>query len=395
MTPSRDRNNTQDHYDHDGHHHGHDEHAHGGHGHHGQDHRDHRPDFRDASRRGLIIALALITSYMVVEMVGGLFSGSLALLADAGHMLTNAAAITMALLAMWIADRPASVERTFGYHRTEILAALANTFSLWIIAAWVVFEAYHRIFVEVPQVEGWPVLIVGIGGLLVNLAAAWILQRSSEHNLNVEGALKLVLADLIGSVAVIISGALILTLKGTVSNIFVVDPVLSVVIAILIVWNSRHLIRGVTNVLLEGTPEHIDMYALCYEIEEVEGVTLVHDVHVWTIAQRNEAFSAHVLVDPSYHGDDQASLERIKGIVHSYGIEHATVQLERSVARCQEFHHVGHLEFRSEAERLAVFSNNFESGLPWREATNLYLTNMTIKVKKRKSCCGNLGQPGC
>ena len=379
---------------HDGHHehdsHGHDQHAHDDHRHHGHSH-----DFRDASRRGLVVALALITTYMIAEIVGGLLSGSLALLADAGHMLTDAAAIVMALVAMWIAERPASVERTFGYHRTEILAALANTFSLWIIAVWVILEAYHRAFVEVPHVEGWPVLIVGTGGLLINLAAAWILHRSSRRSLNVEGALQHVLADLLGSVAVIISAVLILTLEGTVGNIFIVDPVLSVVIALLIVWNTRHLIRRVANVLLEGTPEHVDMYELCYRIEEVEGVTLVHDVHVWTITQGNEAFSAHVLMDPSYHEDDQASLEEIKRIVQGYGIRHATVQLERSVARCQEFHHVGHLEFRSEAERLAVFSNSFDSGLPWREATSLYLANVTIKMKNRSACCGNLGQPGC
>ena len=280
-------------------------------------------------------------------------SGSLALLADAGHMLTDAAAIVMALVAMWIADRPASVERTFGYHRTEILAALANAFSLWVIAAWIVFEAYHRAFIEVPHVDGWPVLIVGAGGLLINIVAAWILHGSSEHSLNVEGALQHVIADLLGSVAVVISAILILTLEGTVENIFVVDPILSVIIALLIVWNTRHLMGRVTNVLLEGVPEHIDVYQLCYDIEEVEGVTLIHDVHVWTINQGNEAFTAHILMDPSYHEDDQVPLERIKDIVHSHGIGHATVQLERSVANCreEEFHHVGHLEFQSRSAR--------------------------------------------
>ena len=376
--------------------HGHDDP--GGHDHDGHDGHDrggYSHDLRDASRRGLIIALTLTATYMVVEVAGGLYSGSLVLLADAGQMLTDAAAIVMALIAMWVADRPASVERTFGYHRTEILAALANTFSLWVIAVWIVLEAYHRAFVEVPGVEGWTVLIVGTGGLLVNLAAAWILHRSSKRSPSVKGAFRLVLADLLGSVAVIVSGALILTLEGTASNIYVVDAALSVLIALLIVWNTRHLVRRVVNVLLEGTPERIDMYELCYRIEEVEGVTLIHDVHIWTIAQDNEAFSAHVLMDPSYHEDDQVSLESIKAIVQSYGIDHATVQLERSVALCQEFHHVGHLEFRSEVERLAVFSNSFDSGMPWREATRLYLTNVSSKMKNRSPCCGNLGQPGC
>ncbi len=344
---------SHDHDSHDDHdhgvhdHHGHDEHGHDDHGHH-----DHSHDFRDASRRSLIIALALITTYMVAEVIGGLASGSLALLADAGHMLTDAAAIVMALIAMWIADRPASVERTFGYHRTEILAALANAFSLWIIAGWIIFEAYHRAFVEVPHVEGLWVLIVGTGGLLINLAAAWILHGSSEHSLNVEGALQHVIADLLGSVAVVISAILILTLEDSLGpTIFIVDPILSVIIALLILWNTRHLIVRVTNVLLEGTPEHIDVFELCYEIEEVEGVTLIHDVHVWTINQGNEAFTAHVLMDPSYHQDNQASLEKIKQIVHNHAIGHVTIQLERSVAECTEFHHVGHLEFESRAAR--------------------------------------------
>ncbi len=349
-----------DHSDHDDHghddHEGHDHDDHDDHGHAGHDHSGHSHDFREASRRSLLIALALITTYMVAEVIGGLLSGSLALLADAGHMLTDAAAIVMALIAIWIAQRPASVERTFGYHRTEILAALANTFSLWIIAGWIIFEAYHRAFVEVPSIDGWPVLIVGFGGLLINIAAAWILHASSEHSVNVEGALQHVIADMLGSVAVVISAILILTLEDTLgSRIFIVDPILSVIIALLIVWNTRHLIIRITNVLLEGAPEHIDVFELCYQIEEVEGVTLIHDVHVWTINQGNEAFTAHVLMDPSYHEDNQGSLEEIKRIVHSHGIGHATIQLERSVAACrpEEFHHVGHLEFESQAARRA------------------------------------------
>ena len=199
-------------------------HRHGGHDH-GQD--DHSHDFRDASRRSQIVVLTLITGYIVAEVIGGLLSGSLAHLADAGHMLTAAAAIVMDLVAMWIADRPASVERTFGYYRTEILAALANTFSLWLIAAWIIFEAFHRAFVEVHNIEGWTVLLVGIGGLTINLVAAWILHTSSKHSVNVEGALQHVMADPLGSIVVIISGVLILTLSGTVENILVVDPILS------------------------------------------------------------------------------------------------------------------------------------------------------------------------
>ena len=211
----------------------------------------------------MLIALALISGYMAVETAAGIMSGSLALLADAGHMLTDAAAIVMALVAMWIAQREASVERTFGYHRTEVLAALANTFALWLIAGWILYEAYHRTFTEESyEVVGLPVLLVGIGGFMVNLAAAWILHRSSGESLNVEGAFQHVLADLLGSVGVIISAILIMAFQWHIA-----DPILSVVIAGLIVFNTRKLIVSIMNVLLEGAPEHINVYQLVNDLE--------------------------------------------------------------------------------------------------------------------------------
>ena len=277
---------------------------------------------------------------MLAEVVGGILSGSLALIADAGHMLTDAAAILMALVAMWIAERAASVERTFGYQRTEVLAAMFNTIALWLIAGWIIFEAYHRTFgTEEPHVDGLPVLIVGTGGLLINIAAAWVLHRSSEHSMNVEGAFQHVLADLMGSVGVIISAILIMTLDWQIA-----DPILSVLIALLILWSSRHLMLTVMNVLLEGAPQHIDVYKLCSEIEDLEGVTIIHDVHVWTITSGSEAFTAHIFVDPNYH-DLSLLRSRVLELCHdNYGIDHVTVQLEQSVAGCQEDHHVDHLE---------------------------------------------------
>ena len=301
------------------------------------DHGGH--DLRGASRRSLILALALISTYMVAEVVGGLWSGSLALIADAGHMLTDAAAIVMALIAMWIAGKAASAERTFGYQRTEVLAALLNTVALWLIAGWILFEAYHRAFREEVSIDGWPVLFVGLGGLLVNLAAAWILHRSSEHSLNVKGAFLHVIADLLGSVGVVISAILVLTLEW-----YLADPILSVVIAALIVISSRHLMITVFNVLLEGAPKHIDVNKLCSDLESMEGVTLIHDIHVWTITSGNEAFSAHILMDPSYQGDLDLLLSRMQDLVHQrFGINHATIQLEQSVTACSEDHHVDHM----------------------------------------------------
>ena len=307
---------------------------------------------RGASRKNLIIALTLISTYMVAEVIGGILSGSLALIADAGHMLTDAAAIAMALVAMWIAERVATAERTFGYERTEVLAAMLNTVSLWLIAGWIMFEAYHRSFgTEDPHVDGLPVLIVGTGGLLINIAAAWVLHRSSGHSMNVEGAFQHVLADLMGSVGVIISAILILSfatdnpadaLWGF--DWHLVDPILSVLIALLILWSSRHLMITVMNVLLEGTPQHIDAYKLCNDIEEVEGVTLIHDVHIWTITSGSEAFTVHVLVDPSYEGGNEAIRTKIQDIAHNqYGIGHVTLQLEHTASTCKEDHHVDHL----------------------------------------------------
>lgn len=331
-------------HDHDAHA-GHDHDAHAGHDHdhHGHGHHDHSHDFRSASKKSLWLALVLIFTYMIAEVIGGLISGSLALLADAGHMLTDAAAIVMALVAIWIGQREASVERTFGYHRTEILAALANTFALWLIAGWILFEAYHRIRFPENEVVGLPVLLVGIGGFIVNVAAAWILHRSSGESLNVEGAFQHVLADLLGSVGVILSAILIM-----VFNWQIADPILSVVIALLIVYNTRKLIVSIMNVLLEGAPEHIDVYALCNDLEEFEGVTLIHDVHVWTITQGNEAFTAHILMDPGYPGDLDEVVTKMKDLLHNnYQIGHVTIQLERSTQGCTEDHHVDHLYARA------------------------------------------------
>ncbi len=260
---------------------------------------------------------------MLAEVVGGVLSGSLALIADAGHMLTDAAAIVMALIAMWIAEKEASIERTFGYQRAEVLAALLNLFALWLIAGWIVFEAYHRAFREDVPINGWPVLWVGLGGLLINLVVAWILHASAQHSMNVEGAFQHVIADLLGSVGV--------------------------VIALLIVWSSRSLMTTVFQMLLEGVPKHIDVYSLCSDIEDVEGVTLIHDVHVWTITSGSEAFTAHVLVDPSYAEHEIKLIrERIQDITRrEYGTDHITIQVEQSVAKCTENHYVGHLEYTS------------------------------------------------
>ncbi len=305
---------------------------------HGGHHADHTSDYREAGRRRLLIALALIGSYMAVEVAAGVISGSLALLADAAHMLTDAGAIGLALFAIWISNRPASIKRTFGYYRTEVLAALFNAVSLWILAAWIFFEAYHR-FRETPEVAGGVVLVAGGVGLVVNLVAAWILRKSAGHSLNIEGAFQHILADLMGSIGVVIAGALTLAFGW-----WIADPILSILIGALILVSSSRLVANVFHVLLEGAPARIDMHRLCMALEDVPGVTLVHDIHAWTITSGYESLTAHVLVDPDYQGDLETLRRQLQQIAyHDFGIAHITMQMEQSLEGCTERHHFDHL----------------------------------------------------
>ena len=297
----------------------------------------HAHDHRSASRRSLSFALALIMVYMVVEVVGGLISGSLALLADAGHMLTDGAAIGLALLAIWVSGRPASIEQTFGFHRTEILAAMLNALSLWLISALIFFEASRRLNDDL-QVDGGLMLGVGAVGLLVNLAAAWVLHRSSGESLNVEGAFLHVVADLLGSVAVVAGGILVIAFEWNIA-----DPIFGIVIGVLILASSLRLLWKVVHVLMEGTPSHLDLHHLCQRLEELEGVTGVHDIHAWTITTGYDALSAHVTADSTVMQDPNPVLQALRDIASSeFGIGHVTIQLEDSKDSCVEDHHIEH-----------------------------------------------------
>ena len=277
---------------------------------------------------------------MVVEVIGGLLSGSLALLADAGHMLTDSGAMALALLALWIASRPGSFERTFGYHRTEVLAAMFNALSLWAIAAWIIYEGIRRLAnASEIEIEGGLMAVVGLAGLGVNVTAAFLLRKGAKRSLNVEGAFKHVVADLLGSVAVVVSALVVVT-----TGWLLIDPVLSLVIAGLIVVSSLRLVRKTVNVLLEGTPEHVDLDRLCSDLESVEGVQLVHDVHVWTISSNYDSLTAHILVDPAHQDEADRLLEVLRRIARDkHGIHHVTLQLDRSLSDCDEYHHWDHL----------------------------------------------------
>ncbi|MDE2895586.1 MAG: cation diffusion facilitator family transporter [Chloroflexota bacterium] len=286
----------------------------------------------------MVISLGIILFFMVVEIVGGIISGSLALLADAGHMATDAGAIALALVAMWVADRPSSVDRTFGFARTEILAAFLNILTLWLISGWVIWEAVHRIGGD-PHVEGVLMTAVGVVGLVVNIFVAYILHGSSEHSLNVQGAFLHVLGDLLGSVAVIVSGIFVLAFGWHLA-----DPIVSVLIGIFILALSYRPAMQIFHILIEGVPAHIDLYALCHDIESLDGVTVVHDVHAWTITSGYDSISAHILIDDE-HPDHQALLDQAKEIAREkYHLSHITFQVETSLGGCTEDHHVGHLE---------------------------------------------------
>jgi cobalt-zinc-cadmium efflux system protein len=300
-------------------------------------HRHDTGNPRNASRRRLIIALALTLSYMLAEVSGGLASHSLALIADAGHMIADSAAIGLALLAMWIAGRPASITRTFGFQRIEVLAALLNALGLWLVTAWIFVEAYRRL-VEPPEVQGLLMLAVGVGGLAINFSVAWTLHRSARGSLNVQGAFLHVVGDLLGSVAVVIASGLIAGFGW-----YIADPIFSVIIGGLILFSSAGLLWKVSHVLMEGTPPHVNLHQLCQRLEQEAGITGVHDIHAWSITTGYDAFSAHVTTDLSTGETSDEILSRLRDITsREFGISHSTIQLEETPEGCPEDHHIDH-----------------------------------------------------
>ena len=276
---------------------------------------------RGESHRALVLVLALTATFTVAEVVGGLLTGSLALLADAGHMLSDTLSLGLALFAAWLAGRPATPERSFGYQRAEILAALFNGVTLVAISIWIFIEAYSRLR-EPPEVLGGWMLAVAALGLLVNAVGALILSRSEGDNLNVQGALRHVIADALGSVGAIVA-ALVIVLTGW----RYADPLVSVAIGLLILASSWSLLRDSINILLEATPRSIDAEEVGRRMVGAEGVVEVHDLHIWTITSGFPALSAHVLVSQSEDCHARRrDLEKL--LAHEYGISHTTLQVD-------------------------------------------------------------------
>jgi cobalt-zinc-cadmium efflux system protein len=271
----------------------------------------------------MAVVLALTASFTVAEVVGGLLTGSLALLADAGHMLSDNLSLGLALFAAWLAGRPATPERSFGYQRAEILAALLNGMTLVAISVWIFVEAYSRLR-EPPEILGGPMLVIAALGLLVNAAGAMILSRSGGTSLNVQGGLRHVLADALGSVGVMVA-ALLIILTGW----RYADPLVSAAIGLLILASSWSLLRDSTNILLEATPRGIDAEQVGRSMADAVGVVEVHDLHIWTITSGFPALSAHVLVGQSE--DCHARRRDLEALLASeYGIAHTTLQVDHA-----------------------------------------------------------------
>jgi cobalt-zinc-cadmium efflux system protein len=287
------------------------------------------------NRRALQITFALTFLYFIVELVGGILTNSLALLADAAHMLTDVGGLALALFATWIAQKPATPQKTYGYYRVEILAALANAVVLFLISFYILYEAYRR-FEEPPAVASLPMLFIAVIGLAVNLVGIWILRHGANESLNIQGAFLEVVSDALGSVGVIIA-ALIMLATGW----YYADPIFSVLIGLFILPRTWKLVTQAANVLLESTPAHINVAAVEKAMLKVTGVEAVHDLHIWAITSGMEALSVHVVLTAGC--ESQIATEILETLTtllkDEFGIDHTTIQVEHSSRREKEIQH--------------------------------------------------------
>lgn len=275
------------------------------------------------NRMALALALTITALMMVVEFVGGFLSGSLALISDAGHMLTDTSSLALALFVLWFSRRPATQEKTYGFYRAEILSALLNGTVLTLIAGYIFFEAFQR-FINPTEVKGLLMLAVAGIGLVANLAGAYILSKGSHENLNVRGALWHIISDALSSVGVIIGGLIILF-----TGFYLVDPIIGFIIGIVILHGAWGLLRESIDILLEATPKDIKVYEIQKALQTIEGIKDVHDIHVWTITSGVRAFSAHVLLDDSLLSECGAISKKAKDILkEKFMVSHATIEFE-------------------------------------------------------------------
>lgn len=289
--------------------------------HHHHDHGHHHHHHHAAAGKTLVAALFITLLFAILEAIGGWISGSLALLGDAGHMFSDAAALGLAAFAAWIAQRPPSSRHSYGMLRAEVIAALINGVFMLFIVVSIVIAAIDR-FQDPQDIDALIVIWVAAAGFFVNIFVAWLLMRG-EQNMNVRGALLHVFGDLLGSLAALISGVVIYFTGWT-----MVDPLLSVLICLLILLSTMRLLREVVNVIMEGVPLHIDMEEVGLAMAGIEGVVSVHDLHIWTLASGHDALSAHIVVQDinNWH----RTLGELRVLLHDkFDIDHVTLQPEQ------------------------------------------------------------------
>ena len=305
--------------------------GHGGAGHYGHNHHD----ISALTRQRLWIALFINLAFLIIEVIGGLITNSLALLADAGHMLTDVAALLLAVFVARLAERPATPKRTYGLLRAEVLGAFVNGATLMVIVVIVFREAWHR-FGSTPEIDGPLMLGVAVAGLAANIASAWVLYSHRSVNLNIRGAFLHMMADALGSVGAIVAG-LVIWLTGWMP----IDPIASVVIGLLILWSGWGLISQTMNILLEGVPEHIDSAEVRGALMDVAHVTAVHDLHIWTIGTGMPSLSAHIELEDvcseSRHWQC-CLLDAQMMLKERFGISHSTLQVEPENFECERPH---------------------------------------------------------
>ncbi|EID44425.1 cation diffusion facilitator family transporter [Parageobacillus thermoglucosidasius] len=303
-------------------HHHHHSHSHHGHDHHHGHHHDHS---REGNKKGLAIALFITAGIMLLEFFGGLITNSLALLSDSGHMLSDASSLALSLAAIWFAAKPASPNKTYGFYRFEILAALFNGVTLFVIAGFIVWEAIQR-FYNPPTVAGGSMMLIAAIGLFANLLSAWALMRKGDvkNNVNLRSAYLHVIGDALGSVGAIIAGLVMWRFDW-----YVADPIISILVALLILKGAWGVIKHTVHILMEGTPITIDQNEVKKALESIEGVVGVHDLHIWTITSGLDSLSCHILIED--HQDSQKILQdAIHMIEEKFKILHTTIQIETS-----------------------------------------------------------------
>lgn len=284
----------------------------------------HFGDKREGNKKGLILALTITTGIMILEFFGGLITNSLALLSDSGHMLSDASSLALSLAAIWFASRPASPTKTYGYYRFEILAAMFNGVTLFLISGFIVYEAIQR-FNEPPTVSSGTMILIAFIGLMANAISAVTLLKKADvkENINMKSAYLHIIGDALGSVGAIIAGVLML-----VFDWYIADPIISVLVALLILKSAWGVLQQSIHILMEGTPTTMDKEETMQMLKDIDGVLDVHDLHIWTITSGLDSLSCHVVVDEKE--DEQVVLQKAIQLVHErLKIEHTTIQIEK------------------------------------------------------------------